>query len=81
MQCRVTVYVGQMVQGAHAQQETCRGRFPEHAGRHQGGEAFEVRYIRVHARLWNVYEPYYHLMLGVFNLHQNKVGWQFGMFT
>lgn len=47
----VAVDVGQMVQGAHAQQETRRGRFAKHAGRHQRRETFEVRYVRVHTGL------------------------------
>lgn len=51
MQRRVAIYVGQVVQSAHTQQETRRGRFPKHAGGHQGREAFEVRNVWVHPGL------------------------------
>lgn len=49
----VPVDVGQMVRRAHSQQEARRGRFAEHAGRHQRREPFEVRHVRVHSGLGN----------------------------
>lgn len=51
----VTVDVGQVVLCAHSQQEARRGRLPEHAGRHQRRQAFEIRHVGVHAGLYAKY--------------------------
>jgi len=54
----VSVDVGQTVQSAHPEQEARRGRFAEHAGRHQRRQALEVRHVRVHSGLQNTVTPY-----------------------